>query len=106
MARFDVFRNPGNTTRNHYPYLVDIQNSYLDELDTRIVIPLGKAELFKNTVMKGLTPEVDFHDEYLLLLTPQISSISRKQLKDPIGSLAHLCSELTVQKTRSESHGT
>jgi toxin CcdB len=58
------------------------------------VIPLGKALLFRNTAMKGLTPEVTFHDEKLLLLTPQISSISRKQLKEPIGSISHLRDEL------------
>jgi len=95
MAQFDVFRNPSTTTRKHYPYLVDIQSPYLDELATRIIIPLGKAELFKNTAMKGLTPEVSFHDENLLLLTPQISSISKKQLKDSVGSISHLRDELT-----------
>jgi len=94
MAQFDVFENPSSTTRKHYPYLVDIQSPYLEELATRIVIPLGKASLFKNTAMKGLTPEVAFNDKKLLLLTPQISSISKKQLKDPIGSISHLRDEL------------
>ena len=94
MAQFDVYRNPSTTTRDHYPYLVDIQNPYLQELATRIVIPLGKASLFKNTAMKGLTPEVTFHDEKLLLLTPQISSMPKKQLKESIGSLSHLRDEL------------
>ena len=95
MAQFDVFRNPSTTTCKHYPYLVDIQSPYLDQLATRIVIPLGKAELFRNTTMKGLTPELVFRDENLLLLTPQISSISKKQLKEPIGSISHLRKELT-----------
>ena len=94
MAQFDVFRNHSATTCKHYPYLVDIQSPYLEELATRIVIPLGKATLFKNTAMKGLTPEVIFHDENLLLLIPQISSISKKQLKEPIGSITHLRDEL------------
>ena len=59
------------------------------------MIPLGKASLFRNAAMKGLTPEVTFHDEDLLLLTPQVSSISKKQLKEPIGSISHLRDELT-----------
>lgn len=95
MAQFDVFRNPSATTRKNYPYLVDIQSPYLEELATRIVVPLGKASLFKNTATKGLTPVVFFNDEDLLLLTPQISSISKKHLKEPIGSIAHLRDELT-----------
>ncbi len=94
MAQFDVFRNPSATSRKHYPYLVDIQSPYLSELATRIVIPLGKATSLKNTAMKGLTPEISFEDEKLLLLTPQISSISKKQLKEPIGSLLHFREEL------------
>ena len=89
MGQFDVFKNPSNATRKHFPYLVEIQSPYLEELATRRVIPLGKASLFKDTAMKGLTPEVTFQDEHLLLLTPQISAIPKKQLKAPIGSLSH-----------------
>ena len=94
MAQFDVFRNPSAATSKHYPYLVDIQSPFLEELATRIVIPLGKATLFRNTAMKGLTPEVTFQGEDLLVLTPQVSSISRKGLEEPVGSLAHLRDEL------------
>lgn len=54
------------------------------------MIPLGKVSLFKDTTMKGLTPEVTFQDEHLLLLTPQLSAIPKKQLKAPIGSLSHM----------------
>jgi toxin CcdB len=90
MAQFDVYINPSKATRKQYPYLLDIQSEYLDELTTRIVIPLADATLFKNSAMKILTPEVSFKDEQLLILTPQISSMSRKLLADPIGSLSHL----------------
>jgi toxin CcdB len=94
MAQFDVFENPSTATRKHFPYLVDVQSPYLEELATRIVIPLGKASLFKDTAMKGLTAEVTFRDEHLLLLTPQISAIPKKQLKAPIGSLSHMRDDL------------
>ena len=94
MAQFDVFRNPSATTRKHFPYLVDIQSPYLEELASRIVIPLGNASLFKETAMKGLTPAVTFKDVHLLLLTPQISAVPKKQLKAPIGSLSHMRDDL------------
>ena len=58
------------------------------------MIPLGKASCFSDSVMKGLTPEVSFQGEKLLLLTPQISSISRKRLKKPVGSMLHLRDEV------------
>lgn len=39
--------------------------------------------------MKGLTPEIEYAGEKLLLLTPQIASVPAKVLKEPIGSLSH-----------------
>ena len=90
MAQFDVYVNPGKTNRPAYPYLVDIQNPVISDIATRIVIPLGKAGLFKNKIMKGLTLEVEYEGERMLLLTPQIASVPAKILKSPIGSLEHL----------------
>jgi toxin CcdB len=89
MAQFDVYLNPGKTSKVHYPYLVDIQSSLLNELATRIVIPLGKRSAFGGEAMQGLTPEISFADQELLLLTLQISSVSEKHLKNPVGSLSH-----------------
>ncbi|RFA32934.1 CcdB family protein [Alkalilimnicola ehrlichii] len=89
MAQFDVYPNPSKTSKAHYPYLVDIQSSLLSELVTRIVIPLGKRSAFGGEAMQGLTPEISFADQELLLLTPQISSVPEKHLKNPIGSLSH-----------------
>jgi toxin CcdB len=94
MAQFDVYQNPSTASRKHFPYLVDIQSPYIEELATRIVIPLGKASLFKNMTMKRLAPVISLQDEKLVFLTPQISSISKKQLKDPIGSLSHIREQL------------
>lgn len=89
MAQFDVYPNPSQTSKAFYPYLLDIQSPYLSELVTRIVIPLGKRTSFGGQAMQGLTPEITFDDQELLLLTPQISSVPAKQLKNPVGSLAH-----------------
>lgn len=90
MAQFDVYPNPSKASRTLYPYLVDIQSSFLTDLATRIVIPLGKRSAFGGEPMKGLTLEISFEDQELLLLTPQISSVPEKHLKSPIGSLSHL----------------
>ncbi len=89
MAQFDVYLNPSKATRAHYPYLVDIQSPYISEIATRIVIPLGYLSSFSNEILTGLTPQLGYQDEQLLLLTPQISSIPAKQLAKPIGSLIH-----------------
>ncbi|AFI85274.1 CcdB family protein [Methylophaga nitratireducenticrescens] len=94
MAQFDVYQNPSKTTRNAFPYLVDIQSPVISEISTRIVIPLGRLNSFKNEVMINLTPVIEYDGEKLLLLTPQIASIPSKLLKDPIGSLNHFRDEI------------
>jgi toxin CcdB len=94
MAQFDVYQNPSKTTRNAFPYLVDIQSPVISEISTRIVIPLGRLKSFKNEVMSNLTPVIEYDGEKLLLLTPQIASIPSKLLKDPIGSLNHFRDEI------------
>ncbi|TDT40420.1 toxin CcdB [Halospina denitrificans] len=89
MAQFDVYPNPSKASRAHYPYLVDIQSSLLTDLATRIVIPLSKHSALGSQSMRGLTPEISFDDQQLLLMTPQISSVPEKHLKNPVGSLSH-----------------
>ncbi|MBU0539409.1 MAG: CcdB family protein [Gammaproteobacteria bacterium] len=94
MAQFDVYLNPNLKTRNAYPYIIDIQNPLIEEIATRIVIPLGRLQHFKNQGMKNLTPEIEYDQEKLLLLTPQIASIPAASLNNPIGSLSHFRGEI------------
>ena len=88
MKQFDVYINPSPSTRVALPFIVDIQSPVISELATRIVIPLGRMAYFKNDQLKGLTPVIEYQDERLLLLTPQIASVPTKKLKNPVGSLA------------------
>ena len=94
MAQFDVYQNPSQNTRNAFPYLIDIQTPAISDIATRIVIPLGRLQNFKNTSMNNLTPEIEYDGEKFLLLTPQIASIRSKTLCDPIGSLEHFRDEI------------
>lgn len=90
MRQFDVYANPNPASRKAYPYIVDVQHPVLDELTTRIVIPLGRLTAFNNESMKILSPVVEYGDEKLVLLTPQIASMPARLLKNPVGSLSHL----------------
>lgn len=89
MSQFDVYINPSTTTRDAYPYILDIQNALISDLSTRIVIPLAKMAYLKNEVINGLTPIIEYENERLLLQTPQIASMPKKLLTKPVGSLAH-----------------
>ena len=87
MAQFDVYRNPSSKTNRAYPFLVDVQNSVIDQLATRLVVPLTKNKTTNSLYMKNLTPEIEFEGETYLFLTQQLSSIPEDVLKDCIGSL-------------------
>jgi toxin CcdB len=94
MAQFDVYPNPSKKTRIIFPYILDIQNSLISDIATRIVIPLGNLEYFKNEKMDLLTPQIEYEKKQLLLVVPQIASMPSKSLKNPIGSLSHLRDEI------------
>ena len=39
MARFDVYPHPDAAMRAVTPFLLDVQNNFIDQLQSRIVIP-------------------------------------------------------------------
>ena len=57
MAQFDVYSNPSRHTQKVFPYIVDIQNSVISDIATRIVIPLGRLESFKWFAEIGMDEE-------------------------------------------------
>lgn len=94
MAQFDVYVNPSKQTGNVYPFILDIQNELIEDIATRIVVPLGKAKDFSDKEMKGLTPRIEFEGTDLLIMIPQIASMPARALKEPIGTLFHLKDEV------------
>jgi len=94
MSQFDVYINPSKKSREAYPYIIDIQNVLISDIATRIVIPLGKLNHFKNEKMNGLTPVIEYENEQFILLTPQVSSMPTKLLRNPLGSVESLRDEI------------
>lgn len=94
MAQFDVYENPSKTTKKAYPYILELQNNIISDIATRIVVPLADYTVMKNEEFKKLTPKVTYKEKELLILMPQITSVSSKSLKNPIGTLSHLRDEI------------
>ena len=46
MAQFDVHRNSDAATREHSPYILDVQSNLLSHLATRVVVPLVRFREF------------------------------------------------------------
>jgi toxin CcdB len=84
--QFNVYANPDKETKKAYPYFVDVQSNLVEELNSRVVIPLVQAKLV-DEYPKHLCPIVDFQDREYALLTHQMASVSTTILKEPAGSL-------------------
>ena len=88
MARFAVHANENPGSREEFPFLVDVQAELLEDLATRVVIPLGKAEEVAGFPMLYLIPLVAFQGRRYALLTPLLGGIKRDELGPQAGSLA------------------
>ena len=94
MAQWAVHRNPNPASRGEVPYLVDVQSDLLAGLGTRVVIPLFKKAAAPALLMDRLTPTLRFKGESLVLMTPQMAGIRRKDLGEAVGDLAGKRGEL------------
>jgi len=94
MPQFDVYRNPNTATQTAFPFILDIQHEQLSDLGTRIVLPLGRLQYFKNENLGKLTPVIKYEGDELLLLTPQVASMPTNRLRNPVGTLEHFRTEI------------
>jgi len=60
MSQFTLYKNENKNSKITYPYLVDVQNDFFDELNSRIVIPLSSHSTLNQTNAKKLCPIVPF----------------------------------------------
>ena len=95
MARFDVYANPDSSERRAVPYLLDVQNDYLNGLETRVVVPLCSANLVPFRA-KGLNPELQVGAKAVVMETAAIGAIPAGELKRPVANLAR--DQLTIQE--------
>jgi toxin CcdB len=88
MPQFSVHRNQHAPTRARFPLLVDIQTNLLEELATRVVIPLTPQAASKSQKMNRLTPVVVVDGKQYIAVTPQLSAITKNELGPVIADLA------------------
>ncbi len=89
MAQFTVCRNKNPQTRSAIPFLLDIQNDLLDDLETRVVVPLCPLSAMKSKPLRTLTPVLEIEGESFVMLTPQMAGIPRSELGAPVTRLDH-----------------
>jgi toxin CcdB len=87
VAQFTVYRNKNPRTKATFPLLLDVQSDLLDELQTRVVIPLTRVAGLAKTPVTHLTPALAFDGETYVLMTPQLAGVARTDLGLPAGNL-------------------
>lgn len=87
MPQFSVHSNRNPRTRGAIPFLLDVQSDLLDRLDTRVVIPLVRAESFDGPPSESLKPAFTIGGKRHILLTPMLAGILRKELGPEVENL-------------------
>jgi len=86
--QFTVYRNKSPRTKSTFPFVVDVQSDLLEQLQTRVVIPLTRTAGLAKKPLSHLTPALTFDGETYVLMTPQLAGVARSDLGAPAGSLA------------------
>lgn len=86
MARFDVYAHPDAALRSNTPFLLDIQNDYIDSLDSLIVIPLRPAALYQHR-LRDLNPVFDIQGHQMVLDTAALASFPARELGKSVANL-------------------
>jgi toxin CcdB len=88
MEQFDLYVNTDKDTHKTYPYFVDIQNSLLETLNSRVVIPLTPNSKSDKAYPEKLCPIIQIKNKPFALLTHQLTSVPVSFLKKKETSLA------------------
>lgn len=96
MARFDVYANLGSHAKTT-PYLLDVQSDLLDDLESRVVIPLRSLQNFpKVNLPTRLTPIITIDRNEFLLETPKMAAVPKRILRPPVTSLRDARDEIAA----------
>lgn len=83
MARYDVYAHPDSVLARKTPYLLDVQNTFLDTLGTRVVLPLRVAEYLPYPV-RDINPSFTLKGKKLILDTAAIAAFPAQSLIKPV----------------------
>lgn len=87
MAQFDVHENQNPDDPQDFPYLLDIQSDLLDQLQSRVVVPLMPVGRFGDPIAR-LNPVFEIHGDRYVGVFNELAAINRSELGVVVGSLS------------------
>lgn len=86
MAQFDVYLNPNPATNKAIPYYLNVQADLLDSMNTRIIVPLVRADETGKSV-KGLHLKFKVKGEAVVMSTAELAGLPMRALGEKVASL-------------------
>jgi len=96
VAQYDVYINPQPGSRASVPYVIDVQSGLIDQLATRLVMPLSRVGVDQPRLPTSLCPTIDIEGEPLSLMPHLAAPIPIRLLKKPVASVAHRAGEVST----------
>ena len=93
MAHFDVFANPDRSERSHTPFILDLQNSFLDMIDTFVAVPLRCSEVMPVRIAH-VQPLFEIKGMEVVMDAPMMATFPKRGLGQPVANLSHAKSEI------------
>jgi len=81
MARFDVYRYSSEV-----PFVIDVQADLLDDLKTRVVIPLLPQAQARREILPRLKPLIKVNGKNYVLITTDIGALRVSDLGECIAN--------------------
>ena len=86
MVQFDVYTNPNPVTKRAIPYLLDIQTDLLNNMTTRVVIPLYTVSALGKAA-KHLNIQFSVKRTTVIMSTAELAGVAVNSLGDEVCSL-------------------
>ena len=86
MAQFDVYVNDDQETSVLFPFLLDVQAEILDNLPTRVVVPLIRSSAIGKPI-PILNPLLHVQHTEVIMSTPQLVGVQTQILGTKVCSV-------------------
>jgi len=86
VARFDVYRHPDAVLRKTTPYLLDVQNDYINGMETRVVLPIRTLKQLA-LPMRDLNPVLEIDGTQVVLDAAAIAAFPAAELRSLVTNL-------------------
>jgi toxin CcdB len=96
VAQFSVHVNLNPASRGLYPFLLDIQSELLNDLNTRVVVPLAPPGSRRGPSLAKLMPKIRVDGVDYVMLTPQLAGIPVRHLGYEVENLADNRAEIVA----------